>query len=197
MPAARPPLEPLTLAVDAADRRIAWYAALALALHVLEAALPSPLPGLKPGLANVLVLIVLVRHGLAAAAFAAGLRVLVGSLLVGTFLSPAFLLSAGGALAALLVLALAHASRCFGPVGLSLLAAEAHMAMQFALARLLRLQSAAPSRPATKSSSSAWPPPVATPPSPNSSPKSSPAASSDRSSRTRNTTPSGASGRAR
>lgn len=143
MPAVRPLLEPVTLAVDAADRRIAWYAALALALHVLEAALPSPLPGLKPGLANVLVLIVLVRHGLAAAAWVAGLRVLVGSLLVGTFLSPAFLLSAGGATAALLALALAHASRCFGPVGLSLLAAEAHMAMQFALARLLLVPHAA------------------------------------------------------
>lgn len=143
MAADRPPLQPLTLAVSAEDRLIAWYTALALALHVLEAALPSPLPGIKPGLANVLVLIVLARHGLAAAAWVAGLRVLVGSLLVGSFLSPTFLMSASGATAALAALALAHASRCFGPIGLSLLAAEAHMAMQFVVARTLLVPHAA------------------------------------------------------
>lgn len=142
-PPGPPPLLPVTLAVTAEDRLIAWYAALGLALHVLEAALPSPLPGVKPGLANVLVLVVLARHGLRAAAWVAGLRVLVGSLLVGTFLSPTFVLSAAGAAAALGVLAVAHASRRFGPLGLSLLAAEAHMATQVAVARWLLVPHAA------------------------------------------------------
>ena len=35
------------------DHRIAWLTALAITIHIAESALPSPLPGIKPGLANV------------------------------------------------------------------------------------------------------------------------------------------------
>ena len=56
-------IEPIQLTVTAADRRIARYAAAAIALTVAEAGFPSPLPGVKPGLANIVVLIVLARHG--------------------------------------------------------------------------------------------------------------------------------------
>ena len=41
------------------DHRIAWLAALAITIHVIESVLPSPLPGLKPGLANVVTIAVL------------------------------------------------------------------------------------------------------------------------------------------
>ena len=118
------------------DRLVAGFAALAIAIHILEAAFPSPLPGIKPGLANVVTLVVFVRHGLRAAAWVAALRVLVGSLLVGTFLSPTFLLSASGATAALAVLALAGTLLWpgVGPVGLSVLSALAHMSGQIAVA---------------------------------------------------------------
>ena len=44
------------------DRLIAGYAALAIVIHVLEAGFPSPVPGVKPGLANVVTLIVLLRR---------------------------------------------------------------------------------------------------------------------------------------
>ncbi|WP_342774218.1 Gx transporter family protein [Plasticicumulans acidivorans] len=133
----------LELPVSAEDRLVARYAALAIAIHLIEATLPSPLPGIKPGLANVVVQLVLARHGWRAAAWVAVLRVLVSSLLLGTFLSPTFLLSAAGAASALLVLAPAHACGRFGPVGLSLLAAQAHMAAQFTLAYTLLIPHAA------------------------------------------------------
>ncbi len=121
------------------DRLIAGFAALAIAIHILEAAFPSPLPGIKPGLANVVTLVVYLRHGLRIAAWVAGLRVLVGSLLVGTFLSPTFALSATGALAALVVLGVAGAigGRRIGPVGLSVLSAMAHMSGQITVAYLV------------------------------------------------------------
>jgi len=122
------------------DRLIAGYAALAIGIHVLEAGLPSPLPGVKPGLANVIVLLVLLRHGWGAAAWVAGLRVLVGSLLVGSFLAPTFWLSAAGALASVAVLGAGAAWNAAWPagrlsaLGLSVVAALAHMAGQFAVA---------------------------------------------------------------
>ena len=43
------------------DHLIAGFAALAIAIHIIESAFPSPLPGVKPGLANVVTLIVLFR----------------------------------------------------------------------------------------------------------------------------------------
>lgn len=127
-------------AADVLDRRIAGLAAVAIAIHVLEAGFPSPVPGIKPGLANVVTLIALWRHGLACAAWVAGLRVLVGSLLVGSFLTPTFWLSATGALCALVALALgwtlgrAVPPLRLSPLGLSVCAAVAHMSGQFVAA---------------------------------------------------------------
>ncbi|HQR04440.1 MAG: Gx transporter family protein [Proteobacteria bacterium] len=128
----------LTLAVTPDDHRIARYAAAAIALTVAEAAIPSPLPGVKPGLANIVVLMVLERHGWRDAAWVSLLRVVAGSLLVGQFLAPGFFLSLCGALCSLLVLGVAQGlpRRFFGPVSCSILAAFAHIGGQLLVARL-------------------------------------------------------------
>lgn len=114
------------------DHRIAKLAALALGLTLLEAAIPSPLPGVKPGLANIITLVVLLQFGWKSAAWVSLLRVVAGSLLLGTFLSPGFVLSLAGALLSLAMLALTRQLpvRWFGPVTHSILAAFAHFAAQ-------------------------------------------------------------------
>lgn len=114
------------------DHHVARMAALALGLSVLEAAIPSPLPGVKPGLANIVTLIVLVRYGWRTAAWVSLLRVVGGSLLLGNFLAPGFFLSLGGALCSLLILAAGQylPPRWFGPVSNSILAAFAHISGQ-------------------------------------------------------------------
>jgi heptaprenyl diphosphate synthase len=128
----------ITLPVSEDDRRIARYAAAAIALTVAEAALPSPLPGIKPGLANIIVLVVLVRHGWRDAAWVSLLRVIAGSLVIGQFLAPGFFLALAGATTSLAALALAQRlpARWFGAVSASILAALAHIAGQLVLARL-------------------------------------------------------------
>ena len=120
------------------DHRIARYAAAAIALSVVEAAIPSPLPGVKPGLANIVTLIVLARHGWRDAVWVTLLRVVAGSLVLGQFLAPGFFLSLAGSLTSLAMLgAVLHLpSRWFGPVSQSLLAAFAHIAGQLLVARL-------------------------------------------------------------
>ena len=127
----------LTLPTTAEDHRLARLAAAAIALALVDAAIPSPLPGIKPGLANIVTLLVLYRHGWRAAAWVSGLRVIAASLLLGQFLAPGFFLSLSGAIGSLLVLAGARhlPSRWFGPVSLSLLAAFAHLFAQLLLAR--------------------------------------------------------------
>jgi heptaprenyl diphosphate synthase len=107
-------------------------AAVALGLTVLENAIPSPLPGVKPGLANIITLIVLARYGWRAAAWVSLLRVVAGSLLFGNFLAPGFFLSLSGAFCSLAVLAVSMhlPKRWFGPVTHSILAAFAHISGQ-------------------------------------------------------------------
>ncbi len=128
----------IELTVTDQDRRIAWLATAAVALSLVDAAIPSPLPGVKPGLANIVTLVVLARYGWATAVWVSGLRVLAGSLLLGYFLAPGFFLSLTGTLFSLATLGLARylPVRWFGPVSLSILAAFAHIGGQLVLARL-------------------------------------------------------------
>lgn len=128
----------IELPVTEDDRRIARYTAMAIALTVAEAALPSPLPGIKPGLANIIVLVVLLRHGWRDAAWVSLLRVVAGSLVIGQLFAPGFFLALAGAVSSLaaLFLAVRLPRRWFGAVTISLLAAFAHIGGQLVLARL-------------------------------------------------------------
>lgn len=121
------------------DHRIAWLTALAITIHILESAFPSPLPGLKPGLANVITIAVLLQFGWRTAAWVSMLRVVCGSLLLGTFLSPTFILSLGGAVCSTGVLWFAQRlpGAGFSAIGYGVVAALAHMSGQFTLAWLL------------------------------------------------------------
>ena len=139
MDSGRPPGPGLTrLEVTDEDRRVAWLATAAVGLSLVDAAIPSPLPGVKPGLANIVTLIVLARYGWNTAAWVCGLRVIAGGILLGQFLSPGFFMSLTGAVFSLFMLALAVRLpyRWFGPVSWSIIAAFAHIGGQLALARL-------------------------------------------------------------
>lgn len=117
------------------DRRIAALAAAGIGLTLAEAAIPLPIPGIKPGLANIVTLLVLYRYGWRLAAWVSILRIVAGALFLGTFLTPTFVLSLFGGLASLAVLAIACRlpPAWFGPVGISLLAALAHIGAQLLL----------------------------------------------------------------
>ncbi len=124
------------------DHRIAWLTALAITIHIAESALPSPLPGVKPGLANVITIVVLILFGWRMAAWVNLLRVLAGSLLIGTFLSPTFILSLSGALASTIILILLSQlpGRGCGPIGYSVASAMTHLMTQFWVAYYLFIQ---------------------------------------------------------
>jgi heptaprenyl diphosphate synthase len=119
------------------DHRIAQLSAAAIGLALIDAAIPSPLPGVKPGLSNIVTLIVLARYGWGAAVWVSALRVVAGSLLLGQFLAPGFFMSLTGAIFSLLVLAIVCRLplRWFSLVSWSVFAAFAHVAGQLLLAR--------------------------------------------------------------
>ncbi len=120
------------------DHRIAKLAAFAIALHMVEAVIPSPLPGVKPGIANIVTLYALYKYGFGTAAWVSILRVFASSLLMGQFLSPTFALSLSGAVLSLGVLWLAKhlPKQYFSVITLSILAAFGHIAGQLIIVRL-------------------------------------------------------------
>lgn len=126
----------IELSATPEDQHLARMAAFAIGLSLIDAMLPMPVPGIKPGLANIVVLLVLARFGIRAAIWVSMLRVVAGALLFGSFLSPGFFLSLAGAASSLA--ALYFASRLpgawFGAVSHSLFASVAHIGGQLLLA---------------------------------------------------------------
>ena len=122
----------LHLKASVEDYQVAKLAALAIGIHVLESVIPSPLPGVKPGLANIVTLIVFALYGVRIATWVALLRVFVGSLIIGTFLSPTFVLSFSGAVAGIAVLGIYNRMQWQGLslFGIAILMSLAHMTAQ-------------------------------------------------------------------
>jgi len=122
--------------------RIALLSAYAVALHAFESLLPTPIPWLRLGLANIITLVTLLLYGIRAAMVVTLIRVILASLFIGTFLGPAFILSLGGGVTSTLAmgLVLSVTPRLFSTIGLSLIGALFHNIAQLVLAYILFIQ---------------------------------------------------------
>ncbi len=117
--------------------RLAMLLALGIVLHLVEGLFlgPLPVPGAKMGLANIVTLLALLAYGWRWALLLGVLRVALGSLLSGTFLSLGFLLALSGAVVSALVMAGGRrlGGERLGPVGISVLGAMSHNLAQLAV----------------------------------------------------------------
>lgn len=120
------------------SKSLSVLSAFAISLHILERFIPSPLPWLRFGFANIVILLVLLRYGFLSALWVNLIRVFVASMLVGTFLGPGFVLSLSGALVSLCAMGIAHRStdRLSG-FGLSVIGAFFHSLAQLSVAQFL------------------------------------------------------------
>jgi len=120
---------------------VAILVTIGIVLHLVEASIPLPVqvPGVKLGLANVVTLLAYFGVGRRDALAVAMLRVLLGSLLSGTLMTPTFFLSAGGAVSAFGVILIVD--RIFkekvGLPGISALASLGHVSGQLLVAAVL------------------------------------------------------------
>jgi heptaprenyl diphosphate synthase len=127
--------------------RLSILVACAAVLQVAESLLPHPLPGVRLGLANIITVIAMVYIGPGSAIQLAVLRTLVSSMVLGTFLTPTFVLSfSGGVTSALVMVLLFRLSRGGGPfrfslIGISVGGAVTHILTQVALVYLLFIRS--------------------------------------------------------
>jgi heptaprenyl diphosphate synthase len=124
---------------------LAMFIAIAVTLHVLETLLPSPVPWLRLGLANIMTLAALYLYGGRAAWTVSLARVGVGALLLGRLFSPGFWLAAAGAIVATSAMIIVYrvAGRRLSPIGVSAIGAAGHALGQILAARLLVIQHAA------------------------------------------------------
>jgi len=107
---------------------ISLLVAMSVVLHTFEQMIPLPSPWVKLGISNIATLLALVLLGFKEAIIVTLLRVLIGSILFGTFLSPTFMLSLMGGVSSAIVMGVFYKffPRYFSLIGISLFGAYAH-----------------------------------------------------------------------
>ncbi|MCK4907912.1 MAG: Gx transporter family protein [Spirochaetes bacterium] len=107
---------------------LSLFIAVSCALSIIERIIPMPVPWFKPGLANIvpLVLVMLVRYR--DAVIVSVLRTFITALMIGGLFSPGHIFSFSGALVSVLVMVILHrlAGRFFSPIGISIAGAYFH-----------------------------------------------------------------------
>lgn len=111
--------------------------ALAMIFSFIESRLPTfiPIPGVKLGLCNIVVIFTLLRLGVPSAIAVSLLRVLLSSLLFGNM--AAFFYSLAGAVLSLAVMILLMKIQFFSPVGISVAGGVAHNIGQLIMAAII------------------------------------------------------------
>ena len=120
--------------------QVASLVAIGCILQISESLIPHPVPGVRLGLANMITLLALVRLGFKSAMEISVLRTVVSSLVMGTFLTPTFILSFSGAITSTIVMwgfwqiSYRLPKYGFGLVGISVLGAIIHNITQIIFA---------------------------------------------------------------
>ena len=110
---------------------LAMLLALALVLSIAESFIPFGVPGLKIGLANMVILLAIYYFGFWIALAIDVLRVLISSIALGTFLAMGFAMSMAGALLSFFIMYIFYRwLKIFTPVGTSVAGAYSHALAQ-------------------------------------------------------------------
>jgi uncharacterized membrane protein/energy-coupling factor transporter transmembrane protein EcfT len=132
-------------AVDASlsPERLSVLIATAAVFQLSESMLPYPIPGLRLGLANIISLIILFQFGYKPALVVTLLRTVVSSFIIGSFLSPGFVLSFTAGLASISVAAFCLRLSAYipflqlSPLGVGIIGAFVHNMVQLLLAYVM------------------------------------------------------------
>jgi len=123
--------------------KIALLVSISCVLQISESLIPHPIPGLRLGLANVITLIALVTLGFGYTMEITVLRTVLSSFIMGTFMSPTFILSFSGGVISTLIMGFLywlsnfHKRYRLSIVGISIVGALTHNTVQLYLAYLL------------------------------------------------------------
>ena len=116
---------------------IAMLLAAAIVINYLESFIPIFIPGVRLGLANAIILIMLYEFKWYEALAVDILRILLVSLIRGTFLSPTFFMALSGGMLSFLIMLLFSRIKFFSKIGVSVLGSLFHAAGQIFVAMIL------------------------------------------------------------
>ncbi len=111
--------------------------AMAIVLNMVETLIPIFIPGVKLGLANIIILIMLYEFKPTEALIVNLLRIIIVGLIRSTLLSPTFLMSLTGGILSYLLMLLFSRGKIFSPIGVSVLGAVGHTVGQIVIANIL------------------------------------------------------------
>ncbi|GBE30866.1 heptaprenyl diphosphate synthase component I [bacterium BMS3Bbin04] len=122
--------------------RLALWTAVGVVLGGLERLIPQPIPWAKLGIANLAAIIVLYGYGWRSALLVNVARVLTVALFLGSWATPVFVLSLGGAIVSVPAMAFVRSvgGRHVSVIGVSAVGAFVHMLTQFGIASILIAQ---------------------------------------------------------
>jgi heptaprenyl diphosphate synthase len=125
------------------QRNLALLAGLSVALYTVENLIPLPIPWLRIGIGNVGVLLALYMLTPIDGFFVLLIKVIIGSLLSGRFLSPFFFFALGAGVPSYWIMAgmKKFLGRVFGPLGVSVAGAVTHNLFQLVVAYFLLMNS--------------------------------------------------------
>lgn len=110
---------------------IAMLLSIALVLSIIEGRIPFGIPGLKIGLANMVILLAIYYFGFTEAFLIDLARVIIASIATGTFMAMGFFMSLAGAMVSFFIMYLSYkVFKFFTPVGTSILGAYSHSLAQ-------------------------------------------------------------------
>jgi len=129
------------MTLSRSKRRIFNLASIALGIYLSESLIPKPFPWLRLGLANILVLIGLLKYGFKGGFSVAITKVVAGSIMTGKIFTPFFFFTLTGTLTSLLVMYLAMMLP-FSMVGISVAGSVSHNIVQIILATIFFIPAA-------------------------------------------------------
>ena len=122
--------------------RLAFFTAFAVSVYVLDTLIPKPLPFMRLGLANIVVLLLLLANDLSSAIVVTFAKTIIGGFFSGALISPTTILSLSGGAFAILVMYLAMKSIIpFSIIGISVCGAVIHNITQIVLVRFILIKS--------------------------------------------------------
>lgn len=116
---------------------IAMLLAMAIVVSYVESFIPVFIPGVKLGLANAVILIMLYEFKWYEAGIVDILRIVIVALIRGTLLGPAFLLSLSGGILSYAMMFIFSRIKVFSPIGVSVLGSIGHASGQILMAIII------------------------------------------------------------
>lgn len=116
---------------------IAMLLAMAIVLNILESFIPVFIPGVKLGLANIIILIMLYEFKAGEALVVNISRIVLVGVMRGNILTPTFLMSVSGGLTSFLIMFLFSRIKIFSIIGVSVLGSISHCVGQVIMAIMI------------------------------------------------------------